>query len=203
MESKPNPVALVKSPSKDAHIRKSRGFSLKEIEEAGKSIDLLRKSKVQIDYFRKSAHPENIKRLQSLKSPSVDKKKKRKPFVKKEKKETPFKPKEEKLRPKSKKIVKEKPKAAIVKTVEKPKKKEKVKPVKVMKEDKVPFKPSGKPLTDLSGLGVATAKKFIELGVSDIETLSKENPEELAPLIKGVTVERLRKWIDEAKEFIK
>lgn len=204
MESKPNPVALVKSPAKDAHIRESQGFSLKEIKEAGKSIDLLRSAKIKIDYFRKSVHPENIKVLKSLELKSVDKKKK-KPFAKKEKKRTPFKPVEERAKVKVKKIVKEKSKGTPVKSV--PKTKEKAKPTKKEKEispkiEKVPIQATGKPLTDLSGLGAATAKKFIELGVDCIEALCKEKPEELAPLVKGVSVERLKKWIDEGKELV-
>jgi hypothetical protein len=52
-------------------------------------------------------------------------------------------------------------------------------------------------------LGAATAKKFIELGVDTVETLCKEDPEELAQLIKGVSAERLKKWIEEGKEIIK
>ncbi|MFW9901496.1 MAG: helix-hairpin-helix domain-containing protein, partial [Candidatus Thorarchaeota archaeon] len=149
---------------------------------------------VQIDYFRRSANPDNIKMLKSLEIPSLDKKKK-KPFVKKEKKRTPFKPKEIKKKAKSK--------ISPAKTVPKPVKKEKVKPTKKEKAEKVPIQSTGKPLTDLSGLGTATAKKFIELGVDTIEVLCEENPEELATLIKGVSEDRIKKWIEEGKELIK
>ncbi len=201
MESKPTPVALVKSPSKDSHIRESNGFSLKEIQEAGKSIELLKKAKIKIDYFRKSVHNENIKMLKSFKFPSKEKKKK-KPFIKKEKERTPFKSKKEKI--------KEKPKITTAETVlklekkvkVKPAKKEKVKTTKIEKIEKLPSPATGKPLTELSGLGEATAKKLIELGVENVEALCKEQPEELAPLIKGVSVERLKKWIEEGKELI-
>jgi len=201
MESKPNPIAVVKSPSKDTHIRESHGFSLKEIKEAGKTIDLLRNSKIKIDYFRQSVHSENVKMLKSFEFPSKEKKKK-KPFIKKEKKSTPFKSKEEKI--------KEKPEITTAKSVPKlekkvkvkPAKKEKVKTTKVEKIEKLPSPATGKPLTELSGLGEATAKKFIELGVNNVEALCKEQPEELAPLIKGVSVERLKKWIEEGKELV-
>jgi len=132
---------------------------------------------------------------------SLDRKKK-KPFVKKEKKRTPFKPKEIKKKAKSK--------ISPAKSVSKPIKKEKVKPTKkekaiiskVEKEEIVPIQSKGKPLTDLSGLGATTAKKFNELGVNTIEALCEENPEELAQLIKGVSEDRIKKWIDEGKELI-
>ena len=77
-----------------------------------------------------------------------------------------------------------------------------MKPVKAEKIEKAPVKPIGIPLTELSGLGAATANKLIELGVNNIEDLVKENPSELAPLISGVSLERLTKWIEEGKELI-
>ena len=202
MVNKLNQVALVKSPGKDAHIRRGNGFSLEEIKQAGISINNLKKKQVQIDYFRKSANPDNIKILKSLELSSSDRKKK-KPFVKKEKKKTTFKPEELKK--------KEKPKKSTTKPVSKPVKKEKVKPTKkektiipkIKEVEKAPIQSTGKPLTDLSGLGAATAKKFIELGVDTIEALCEENPEELASLIKGVTEDRIKKWIEEGKELIK
>ncbi|MBD3255264.1 MAG: hypothetical protein GF383_09240, partial [Candidatus Lokiarchaeota archaeon] len=58
------------------------------------------------------------------------------------------------------------------------------------------------PLTELSGLGPATAKKFEELGVKNIRDLIKENPEELGLLITGVTEERIRGWIEDAKKLL-
>ncbi len=199
MEKEPTPITIVKSPAKDVHKRKGTGFSLKEIEDAGKTPDQLRKLNIKIDYFRKSAQLENIETLKSLKTPKLEKKKK-KPFVLKEKKKTPFKPKVEKIKPKAKKPVEEKPKTAPTKPVPKPKKKEKVKTAK-LKE--ISTKPAGTPLTELSGLGGATANKFFELGVNNVEDLCKEKPEELAALIKGVSLDRLKKWIDEGKELMK
>ena len=198
MEKEPTLEAIVKSPAIEAHMRAGNGFSLKEIKEAGKTPELLKKLNIKIDYFRKSAQSENIEKIKSLKTPKV--KKKKKSFVMKEKKRTPYKPKIEKIKAKPKKIVKVEPKITPAKPVTKPKKKEKVKYVKL---EKIPTKPTGTPLTELSGLGGATANKFIELGVNNIEELCKENPEELAALIKGVTVDRLKKWIDEGKQLIK
>ena len=195
MESKQKLIAVVKSPSKDAHLREGEGFSLNEIKQAGKTVKLLEDLNIKIDYFRKSVHNENIEKLKSIEVPKK-KGKKREPFVKKEKKKTPFKPKIEKL--KVKRVVK--PKVTPAKPVPKPIKKEKVKPAKI---EKVKVEPVGIPLTNLSGLGAATAKKFVELGVNTIEELIKENPEELAALIKGVSLDRLQKWIDEGKELIK
>ncbi|MFX1568502.1 MAG: ribosomal protein L13e [Promethearchaeota archaeon] len=202
MVDKLNQVALVKSPGKDAHTRRGNGFSLEEIKQAGVPINTLKKSKVQIDYFRKSANSNNIKKLKSLEIPSLDRKKK-KPFVPKEKKKTPFKPEEMKK--------KAKPKKSSTKPVSKPIKKEKVKPTKkekaitskIEKVEKVPILSTGTPLTDLSGLGAATAKKFIELGVDTIEALIEEKSEELASLIKGVSEDRIKKWIEEGKDIIK
>ena len=118
----------------------------------------------------------------------------------KDKKKTPFKPKVEKIKPKPKQPVKVKPKAAPTKLIVKTKKKEKVKSAKL---EEIPAEPVGIPLTELSGLGGATANKFIELGVNNVEELCKENPEELATLIKGVSLDRLKKWIDEGKELMK
>ncbi|MFX1315550.1 MAG: helix-hairpin-helix domain-containing protein [Promethearchaeota archaeon] len=196
MESKQKLIVMVKSPAKDAHLREGNGFSLKEIKESGKTTTLLEQLNIKIDYFRKSSYSENIKKLKSIEVPKK-KRAKREPFVKKEKKRTPFKPKEEKPR------IKRAPKPKV--TAKKP-----VKPKpKVVKKEKPIIKEKaiveefGTPLTNLSGLGAATAKKFIELGVNSMESLIKENPEELALLIKGVSEERLKKWIEEANEILK
>jgi ribosomal protein L13E len=191
METKEKLIAVVKSPSKDAHLRAGEGFSLNEIKQAGKTVKILEDLNIKIDYFRNSVYSENIEKLKSIEVPTK-KGKKREPFVKKEKKSTPFKPKTEKP-----KVVKHK--APSTKPVVKPKKKEKIKPVAVEKVEKS----TGIPLTELSGLGAKTAKKFIELGVNNIEDLVKENPAELSPLIKGVSLERLQKWIEEGMELIK
>jgi len=58
------------------------------------------------------------------------------------------------------------------------------------------------PLTKLSGLGSATAKKFKELGVNSVEGLIEEDPEELAMLISGVSADRIKKWVQEGKELL-
>ncbi|MFW9825380.1 MAG: helix-hairpin-helix domain-containing protein [Candidatus Thorarchaeota archaeon] len=195
MENRLRLTATVKSPSKSSSLRRAEGFSLKEIKEAGRSINQIKELKVKIDYFRNSVHPENVERLKALKLPEKEGKK-RKPFVKKERKRTPFKPKEEK--PKMKRV--EPPKGPIVKKKVEVPKKEKVKRVK---KEKVKVEKAGIALTDLSGLGAATAKKFVELGVETVEELIKENPEELSSLIKGVSSDRLTKWIEEGKELIK
>ncbi|MFX1329486.1 MAG: helix-hairpin-helix domain-containing protein [Promethearchaeota archaeon] len=199
MEKKLALIAIVKSPAKNAYLRRGNGFSLKEIEEAGKTIEILKRMDIKIDYFRKSSHPENIKQLKALEIPKIEKKKK-KPYIKKEKKRTPFKPIEERVKRKPKKVVKEKPKVTPTKPKPKVIKKEKVKPVKL---EKIPVKAEGIPLTELPGLGAATAKKFIELGVNTVEDLCKESPEELSTLIKGVSLDRMKKWIEEGKELLK
>jgi predicted flap endonuclease-1-like 5' DNA nuclease len=197
METKQKIIANVKSPSKDAHIREGTGFSFSEIKQAGKNLAILKELNIKIDYFRKSTHQENIDKLKTLEIPKK-KVKKKEPFVKKEKKRTEFKPKT------GKKAVKKpiKPKETLAKPTPKPKKKEKVKAIKEEKLEKIP-EPTGIPLTDLSGLGAATAKKFIELGVNTVEDLVKENADELASIITGVSLERLIKWIEEGKTLLK
>jgi len=202
MESNKKIVAMVTSPAKDAHKRKAKGFSLGEIKEAGKTVELLRKLNVDIDYFRKSKHESNVEKLKKLKD--TDKKaKKKKPFVAKEKKRTPFKPKASKPEKKPvKKVVAEKP-AKPTKAAKKtpaPKKERVKKEPKTIKKE-LP-KAETTALTSLSGLGPATAKKFEELGVSCAEELVKEDPAELAKLIKGVSEERIINWIKECKELL-
>lgn len=198
MENKTEFYATVKSPTKDSHLRKSNGFSLKEIKEAGKNSQQLSNYGIKIDYLRKSVYAENVDKLKTLKLPE-EKQRKRKPFVRKEKTRTPFKPKEEKPKVRLRKIIEKVPHEPIVKVEEKPVKKEKK---KTIKEKKAKPEEIGTELTELSGLGAATAKKFIKIGVSTVEELCEENPEELASLIKGVSAERCKNWIEEGKEII-
>ncbi len=192
-------TALVKSPSRESFLRKGEGYSLREIKDSGRYISQLKELNIKIDFFRRSSYPENVEKLKSLKV-TEKKKKKRKPFVKKEKKNTPFKPKKEKPEVKTKKIIEKAPKIPAVKKKADTVKKEKKKPVK---REKVKTEEAGTSLTDLSGLGAATAKKFAELGVGSVEELIKENPEELVSLISGVSLERIAKWIEEGKEMLK
>ncbi|MBD3343129.1 MAG: hypothetical protein GF353_28790, partial [Candidatus Lokiarchaeota archaeon] len=127
------PVAIVKSPARDVNYREGNGFSLSEIKEAGKSIELLKKLDIKIDYFRKSTHEQNVNALNKIENPKK-KGKKREPFVKKEKK-IKKKPKV-KAKPKAKKEVK--PKKAEEKPKEKkPPKSKKEKPAKKEKPEKV------------------------------------------------------------------
>lgn len=206
MVNNKNTVAVVISPAKDAHKREAKGFSLSEIKEAGKTPELLRALNISVDYFRRSKHELNVEQLKKLK-PVSKKVKKKKPYVFKEKKRTPFKPKVEKVRKKPAKVEKTEQKPKITKKAPPPKKEvEKValSPAKKEKKEKKEKLISEKTkLTSLTGLGPAAAKKLEELGVSCVEELIKENPGELAPLIKGVSEERLSKWCDEGKEMLK
>ena len=199
MQSNKKIVAEVISPAKDAHTRKAKGFSLGEIQEAGKTTELLKKLNINIDYFRKSKHEINIGELKKLKD--TDKKvKKRRPFEAKEKKRTPFKPTVSKPEKKViKKVVVEKPAKTPKKATAS--KKEKVKTEPKLKKKELPASGTTK-LTELSGLGPATAKKFEEIGVSCAEELVNEDPSELASLVKGVSEERIKAWIDECKELL-
>jgi len=194
MESKEKLIAIIKSPSKDAHLREGDGFSLNEIKQAGITVKLLKELNIKIDYFRKSEHTENIEKLKKIKVPKK-KGKRREPFVKKEKKRTPFKPEKEKVRRKPKKVIEKAPKKLPVK--EEPKK------PKIIKKKEEKPEEKGTPLTEIPGLGTTIEKKFFDLGVNNIEELVKENPEELAALISGVSIKRLRMWIKQGKEMIK
>jgi len=103
MENKKNIVAMVISPAKDAHLRKGKGFSLSEITESGKTVEILRDLNMDIDFFRKSKYETNIKELKKLK-PVSKKTKKKKPYEFKEKARTAFKLKVEKAKKKPAKI---------------------------------------------------------------------------------------------------
>lgn len=194
MENSERIVAQVISPAKDAHLRNGRGFSLPEIKKAEKSVSLLRELNIQVDFHRKSLYDTNVKLLKSLK-PASKKRKKKEPFVLKEKKRTEFKPETE--RPKAKKPTKKPTPKPVSKPATVKKEKAKEKSVKKQKEklDKIP-------LTELSGLGPTTAKKFQELGIDSVEVLIKEVPEELAPLVKGCSVDRIKKWIEEGSQLL-
>jgi predicted flap endonuclease-1-like 5' DNA nuclease len=199
MESNKNLVAMTISPAKDAHVRKGKGFSLLEIKEAGKTVALLRELNIDIDFFRKSKHETNVEILKKI-QPVGKKKKQKKAYEFKEKKRTPFKPLEEKVK---KKTAKPKKVAQVPKDAKKspPLKKEKVK--KEAKAPKAEIKSAETTkLTSLSGLGPTTAKKFEELGVNCVEDLAKEDPSELASLVKGVSEDRIKNWINECKELL-
>jgi len=209
-----NTIATVKSPSREGHIREGNGFSLTEIKAAGKTNAFLKELNIKIDYFRKSTHEWNIEQLKALK-----------PLKKKETKKKPYSPKEERIKASRKRKVKKKKipkeKIEIVPEIEK---EEIVQPIpkKTVIEPKVKTPPKTKlapaieakpeptpkpeeieiPLTNLSGLGSATAKKFKDLGVNSVEGLVKEDPEELAMLISGVSADRIKKWVEEGKELL-
>ena len=201
-------VVTVKSPARDRQIRKGKGFSFNEIKEAGKTVALLKEVGIFIDYFRRSSYKENVDQLKKIKAPA--KKDKRKPFVRKEKK----------IKPKPKKVYepdtvvktttkKAEPKKATAKkepakkaTAKKKLTKEKAEPVAAKKAD-AKAESGIIELTQLSGLGPASAKKFIELGVGNVQELCKEKAEELVMLIKGCSEEKIKNWIDEGKKLLK
>lgn len=203
MENIENKIfAIVSSPSRDAHLRRGKGFSLAEIKMANKSVAFLKELKVSIDYFRRTAHKENIEKLKTLKTPEK-KGKKKKPYIPKEKRVTvKAKVKKKITPPKKEEIMPEKPVEEV-----KPKAKAastKKQKAKVKAEEKVEEKAEikGIPLIELSGLGAATVKKFKEVGVENIEQLCKEKPEELSMLISGCSEERIRKWIEEGNKML-
>ena len=73
-------------------------------------------------------------------------------------------------------------------------------PKKVAKK-KVIKKPPIK-LTELDKLGPSTEKKMVEIGISDVQALVKEDPKEVASLVKGCSEERVIKWIEEGKKLL-
>ncbi len=93
--SKEGFTAMVISPARDHYKREGNGFSIPEIRESGKTIQLVKQHGIKIDYFRTSIHEFNVKKLNKL-EPIENKGPKREPFVKKEKKRTSYKPKESK-----------------------------------------------------------------------------------------------------------
>jgi len=208
------PIAKIKSPSKTAQLKNGSGFSLAEIKQAGKNVQILKKLKIKIDYFRKSVYESNVDLLKDLKAP-VPKGKKRDPFVKKEKtSKKKFKGvKEEK--PKAKEVKTETAKKAPKKkaaTKKKPAAKKKAETKKVEKltvesVEKIEPKPKEEiegaiALTQLSGLGMTTAKKFENLGVNSVQELLEENAEELSKLIKGCSVVKIETWQKQGKALL-
>lgn len=191
-------VATVKSPSRISRLREGHGFSLTEIAASGKSIKQIKDLKIKIDYFRKSAHNENIELLKTVKI--IQKKgKKKKEYIPKEKRVKAKLKVKKKIPPKKELPSAEEP---IIEKKQKvkasPAKKPKTKEPKVEKEVEV----EEIPLTKLSGLGPATLKKFKDVGVESVEQLCEEIPEELAQLIPGCSEERINKWVEEGKQLL-
>jgi ribosomal protein L13E len=176
-------TAMVYSPARDHHLREGDGFSISEIEKSERTIEELKRLNIKIDYNRRSSHPFNIEKLNTLDVPEV-KYKSREPFVKKEKKRTPFIPQEieekEELPPKVKEEKEEIPKAEEVK-----------------EEGELI------PLNELDGVGPATEEKFKQLGINSVQDLIKENPKELGMLIKGVSKNSVSEWIKQGKKLLK
>ena len=75
--------------------------------------------------------------------------------------------------------------------------------VKAIEKPKPVAKEEGTPLIKLSGLGLTTAKKFENLGVTSIEALIKEDPVELAKLVKGCSEVKISTWMKEGERILK
>ncbi len=203
------PIAEVKTPEKTPHLKNASGFSLTEIRQAEQTIDTLKKLNVRIDYFRKSSYDENVNKLKELKAP-IPKGKKREPFVKREKKsKKSFKGvKEEKVVEKAEvKKPAAKKKAAPKKKAETQEKPEAVKKLKAEPVEKIEPKAKkeaaeGIPLTQLPGLGMTTAKKFENLGVTTVQELIEEDASELSQLIKGCSEVKIETWQKQGKDLL-
>lgn len=55
--------AVVCCPEKRTRVRKGRGFSLKELKEAGLTLHDALRYKIPVDRRRESSHPENVETL--------------------------------------------------------------------------------------------------------------------------------------------
>ncbi|MFO8017690.1 MAG: ribosomal protein L13e [Promethearchaeia archaeon] len=58
-------------------------------------------------------------------------------------------------------------------------------------------------LTELDGLGSATDEKLKLVGVNSVQGILREDPEELAAIVKGASAESIKKWQEEGKELVK
>lgn len=95
-----------------------------------------------------------------------------------------------------------------LKELEFPKEEEKREPfVPKAKKPKKKRKPKIKKepieLTELDGLGPATKDKFVMVGVNSVQELLREDPEELAAIVKGASADSIKKWQEEGKELVK
>ena len=62
-------------------------------------------------------------------------------------------------------------------------------------------KKEGKPVTDVEGIGPATAEKLAKADIETVEDLAKADPEELAKST-GFPLEKVNPWIDAAKKLV-
>jgi len=58
--------AIVYCPEKITRVRKGRGFSLKELKEAGLTLRDALRHRIPVDRRRESSHPENIETLKKI-----------------------------------------------------------------------------------------------------------------------------------------
>jgi len=63
LKDKPRPTVF--SPTYN-RPREGRGFSLKELEEAGVSLAVARRLKIPVDRRRRSSHKENVEKIKEI-----------------------------------------------------------------------------------------------------------------------------------------
>jgi DNA polymerase/3'-5' exonuclease PolX len=87
--------------------------------------------------------------------------------------------------------------------LEQPEKSQKKEPKKISKGKKTSMKSEAEviPLTELHGLGPKTEERFTKIGIKSVNDLIKEDPSELAPLIKGSSESSIKDWIEEGKRL--
>lgn len=212
---------LVKSPGNRAGERMGRGFSLTELHKADITINEAKWMLIPIDRRRKTVNEANVNRLKEylksikdiLETETEKKVKKPKPKLKPERKKKPKKirkaEKAERVKEEAKKPAKKPAKKIRRKPEKKPEKKppkkkprkEEVKPEREIGEEEIVAE-AIEELAILKGLGTAIAKKLTDFGILSLEDLVNMDMGIIAEET-GISTERLKKWVKEAKSYLK
>lgn len=208
---------LVKSPGNRAGERMGRGFSLTELHKADITINEAKWMLIPIDRRRKTVNEANVNRLKEylksikdiLETETEKKVRKPKPKVKPERKKKPKKirkaEKVERVKEEAKKPAKKPAKKIRRKPEKKPPKKkprkEEVKAEREIGEEEIVAE-AIEELAILKGLGTAIAKKLTDFGILSLEDLVNMDMDIIAEET-GISTERLKKWVKEAKSYLK
>ena len=158
--------------------REGRGFSLKEIKEAGINIQRARKLGFLVDRRRKTVYDENIKKLKELLKTAKKKPVKKK--LVKEKVEKPIK-KEKKVKKKA-----EEPKKKVAKPKKKAVKEKKIKEIA---------------LTEVKGLGKKTAEQLEKAGIKSANELLSLDTKEIVEKT-GISEKKIERLKENTKEVL-
>jgi len=163
--------------------RNGRGFSRKELVEAGLSVDEALWIGIPVDVKRKTLYEENVETISSM----LD-------YIKELQKEYEEQKKVELERQEEVKAEKES-------------KKKKAKPEKKTKKEKEPemvvpeeAPEAERPLEMIPGIGPKTAERLIEAGYNSVDDIANATVEKLAE-IKGISEKSATEMIEKAKEL--